>query len=183
MHRAAQLSGMADPSPLEQLRRKLALAVGENAVFDGWTRQAVDSAARQLGTVWHRLRKQATLTVEVKSLKDQLRLERELVGESTALSRVESQIRRVAETKATVLIRGESGVGKELVARAIHDAIHQGMKARGILPRRVEGLTESRWILMDYLDVVVHVFTPDTREYYRLEQLWGEAPSLAVGVA
>jgi ubiquinone biosynthesis protein COQ9 len=40
---------MADPSPLEQLRRRLALAVGENAVFDGWTRQAVDSAAQQLG--------------------------------------------------------------------------------------------------------------------------------------
>jgi ubiquinone biosynthesis protein COQ9 len=40
---------MADPSPLEKLRRKLALAVGENAVFDGWTRAAVDSAARQLG--------------------------------------------------------------------------------------------------------------------------------------
>ena len=40
---------MADPSPLEQLRRKLALAVGENAVFDGWTRSAVDSAAKQLG--------------------------------------------------------------------------------------------------------------------------------------
>lgn len=40
---------MAEPSPLERLRRQLALAVGENAVFDGWTRQAVDSAARQLG--------------------------------------------------------------------------------------------------------------------------------------
>jgi len=40
---------MEEPSPLEQLRRRLALAVGENAVFDGWTRQAVDSAARQLG--------------------------------------------------------------------------------------------------------------------------------------
>ena len=40
---------MADPSPLEQLRRRLALAVGENAVFDGWSRQAVDSAAQQLG--------------------------------------------------------------------------------------------------------------------------------------
>jgi ribosome-associated protein len=67
--------------------------------------------------------------------------------------------------------------------RAIHDAIHVGMKARGILPRRVEGVSEARWILMDYLDVVVHVFTPDTREYYRLEQLWGEAPSMAVEVA
>ena len=40
---------MADPSPLDQLRRRLALAVGENAVFDGWTRAAVDSAAQQLG--------------------------------------------------------------------------------------------------------------------------------------
>lgn len=40
---------MTDPSPLEQLRRRLALAVGENAVFDGWTRTAVDSAAAQLG--------------------------------------------------------------------------------------------------------------------------------------
>jgi ribosome-associated protein len=61
--------------------------------------------------------------------------------------------------------------------KAIHDAIHMGMKSEhGILPRRVEGFSEARWILMDYLDVVVHVFTPETREYYRLEQLWGEAP-------
>ena len=62
-------------------------------------------------------------------------------------------------------------------AKAIHDAIHAGMKKdHELLPRRVEGLTDANWILMDYLDVVVHVFTPDTREYYRLEQLWGEAP-------
>ena len=66
--------------------------------------------------------------------------------------------------------------------KAIHDAIHQGMKSEhSLLPSRVEGLTEARWILIDYLDVVVHIFTPETREYYRLEQLWGEAPSLAVG--
>jgi ribosome-associated protein len=66
-------------------------------------------------------------------------------------------------------------------AKAIHDSIHAGMKKdHGTLPRRVEGLTEAHWILMDYLDVVVHVFTPDTREYYRLEQLWGEAPARVV---
>ena len=60
--------------------------------------------------------------------------------------------------------------------KAIHDGIHAGLKARaGLLPRRVEGFTEGQWILMDYLDVVVHIFTPDTREHYRLEQLWGEA--------
>jgi ribosome-associated protein len=63
--------------------------------------------------------------------------------------------------------------------KAIHDAIHAGMKSEHrILPRRVEGLPGARWILMDYLDVVVHVFTPSTREFYRLEQLWGEAPAL-----
>jgi ribosome-associated protein len=67
--------------------------------------------------------------------------------------------------------------------KAIHDAIHAGMKERhGMRPGRVEGLTQARWVLMDYLDVVVHVFTPETRSFYRLEQLWGEAPTLAVGV-
>jgi ribosome-associated protein len=66
--------------------------------------------------------------------------------------------------------------------KAIHDAIHLGMKAQlGLLPQRVEGLPQARWVLMDYLDVIVHVFTPETRAYYRLEQLWGEAPVLAVG--
>ncbi len=70
----------------------------------------------------------------------------------------------------------------ERQTKAIHDSIHQGMKQdRGLLPRRVEGLNEARWILMDYLDVIVHVFTPDARDYYRLEQLWGEAPRHAVG--
>jgi ribosome-associated protein len=68
--------------------------------------------------------------------------------------------------------------------KAIHDAVHAGLKAdHGVLPRRVEGLDTAHWILMDYLDVVVHVFTPDTRAYYRLEQLWGEAPARELGVA
>jgi ribosome-associated protein len=65
--------------------------------------------------------------------------------------------------------------------KALHDAIHFGLKSEhGLLPRRVEGLTDARWILMDYLDVVVHVFTPETRAYYRLEQLWREAPAHAL---
>jgi ribosome-associated protein len=71
--------------------------------------------------------------------------------------------------------------GTDRQTKAIHDRIHEGMKKQhGILPRRVEGLREARWILMDYLDVIVHVFTPDAREYYRLEQLWGEAPKRVV---
>jgi len=69
----------------------------------------------------------------------------------------------------------------ERQVKSIHDGINEGMKKEhGVLPRRVEGVAEARWILMDYLDVVVHVFTPQTRSYYRLEQLWGEAPARAV---
>ena len=65
----------------------------------------------------------------------------------------------------------------ERQTKAIHDAIHEELKKRhGLLPRRVEGAREARWVLMDYLDCVVHIFTPEAREYYRLEQLWGEAP-------
>jgi ribosome-associated protein len=71
--------------------------------------------------------------------------------------------------------------GTERQTKAIHDAIHQELKdVHGRLPRRVEGLTESRWILMDYLDAVIHIFTPDARSYYRLEQLWGDAPSRVI---
>jgi Nif-specific regulatory protein len=76
--------------------------------------------ARQLGTVWQTQARQKTLSAEVRSLRDQLRVESEIVGQSAALQKIEGQIARVAETKATVLIRGESGSGKELVARAIH---------------------------------------------------------------
>ena len=65
--------------------------------------------------------------------------------------------------------------------KAIHDGIHQTLKdEHGLLPRRVEGLAEARWVLMDYLDVVVHIFTPDARDFYRLEQLWGEVPVRAM---
>jgi ribosome-associated protein len=65
-------------------------------------------------------------------------------------------------------------------AKAIHDAVHESLKGEGVLPRRVEGAREARWVLMDYLDAVVHIFTPDARSFYRLEQLWGEAPARTV---
>jgi ribosome-associated protein len=70
----------------------------------------------------------------------------------------------------------------ERQTKAIHDAIHIELKREeGLLPRRAEGLREARWILLDYLDCVVHIFTPDARAYYRLDQLWGEAPARSVG--
>jgi ribosome-associated protein len=62
--------------------------------------------------------------------------------------------------------------------KAIHDGVLEGCKhEHGIFPGRVEGVSQAQWILMDYLDVVVHLFTPATREFYRLENLWGEAPA------
>jgi ribosome-associated protein len=71
----------------------------------------------------------------------------------------------------------------ERQTKAIRDAIHEELKGADerLLPRRSEGDREARWILLDYLDVVVHIFTPDAREYYRLEQLWGEAPARSFG--
>lgn len=70
----------------------------------------------------------------------------------------------------------------ERQTKAIHDGILEGCKhEHSTLPRRVEGFGKGDWILMDYLDVVVHIFTPATREYYRLEQLWGEVPVRAAG--
>jgi ribosome-associated protein len=71
----------------------------------------------------------------------------------------------------------------ERQAKAIHDEIYHQMKRAGRLPARVEGLGEAEWILMDYLDCVVHVFTPEPRDRYRLEVLWGEAERLELPTA
>ena len=69
----------------------------------------------------------------------------------------------------------------ERQTKAIHDAVYKELKDdEGLLPRRAEGASEARWILLDYLDCVLHVFTPDAREFYRLEHLWGDAPQRSV---
>ena len=69
----------------------------------------------------------------------------------------------------------------ERQAKAIHDEVyHRLKKERGRLPAMVEGVGEARWVLMDYLDCVLHVFVPELRDRYRLEVLWGEAPHLEI---
>jgi Nif-specific regulatory protein len=80
------------------------------------------AVAKQLGAATHQLKRQAELQQENKNLRDQLRVDSELVGGSPAVKEIERQIGLVAGTNATVLIRGESGVGKELVARALHSS-------------------------------------------------------------
>jgi ribosome-associated protein len=68
--------------------------------------------------------------------------------------------------------------------KSIHDRIHLGMKNQhGTLPTRVDGVTQGQWVLMDYGDLIVHIFTPEIRDFYRLEQLWGEAPSKTLDFA
>ncbi|MFM8828035.1 MAG: ribosome silencing factor [Actinomycetota bacterium] len=61
--------------------------------------------------------------------------------------------------------------------KAISEEIRHRLKNDlGVPPRRVEGEKEGDWILIDALDVVVHVFTPEARDFYRLDRLWREAP-------
>jgi ribosome-associated protein len=68
--------------------------------------------------------------------------------------------------------------------KAIYDEVRERMKADDRLsPRAVEGDREGNWILVDYLDVVLHVFTPETREYYGLEELWSDMPSVELDAA
>ena len=83
------------------------------------------AVAKQLGHAVYQMRLRESLTAENRSLRAELRVESELVGASPALREVESQIGRVAGTNAVCLIRGESGSGKELVARALHASSHR----------------------------------------------------------
>jgi ribosome-associated protein len=99
-------------------------------------------------------------------------------GEKKAIDLVALDVRGVLDyTDYFVVCSG----GTDRQTKAIHDGILEGMKKdHGILPRRVEGTQQATWILIDYLDVVVHIFTPDTREFYGLERLWGEVPARAL---
>ncbi len=60
----------------------------------------------------------------------------------------------------------------------IADAIREALKEAGVRPLHSEGVADSGWILLDYGDVLVHVFLEETRMYYALERLWGDAPAV-----
>jgi len=60
--------------------------------------------------------------------------------------------------------------------KTIAEEVVRALKAEGVRPVRVEGETGARWILLDYVDLVVHVFHHEERDYYRLETLWQDAP-------
>src|SRR3989441_10411386 len=65
--------------------------------------------------------------------------------------------------------------------RGMAEHLMEALAPRGVVPHHVEGLTQGRWVLLDYVDFVVHVFHPELREFYQLERLCGDVPGLAAG--
>ena len=74
--------------------------------------------------------------------------------------------------------------GNARQTKAIWDEVHGRLKKEnGLLPRSSDGEREATWIVADYVDVVLHVFTPEAREFYRLEELWDDVPHETVEAA
>ncbi len=68
--------------------------------------------------------------------------------------------------------------------KGIWDEVHEKLKREArLLPRSVDGEGEATWIIADYLDVVLHVFTPEQRAFYRLDELWGDVPAVELEAA
>ena len=94
-------------------------------------------------------------------------------GEETVIIEVGAVL---AITDAFVITSGRN----TRQVKTIAEEVETRLKADGgINPLRVEGLGDSQWILLDYGDIVVHVFLDETREYYDLERLWSDAPRIA----
>ena len=79
-------------------------------------------------------------------------------------------------TDYLVLATGSSA----LQTHALMDHLDQELSALGVQPRRIEGQQAARWIVMDYGTVIVHIFHPEDREFYRLERLWSDGSNRLV---
>ncbi len=73
--------------------------------------------------------------------------------------------------------------GNSRQIRAIADGISEALAAEGVKPAHIEGYDRSEWILLDYFDFIVHVFAKETRVFYGLERLWGNAEPVEVDIA
>lgn len=81
---------------------------------------------------------------------------------------------------ADFLLIGGGRSGRQV--RAIAESIQRGMRADGHRPLGAEGTDEGRWVLLDYGEVVVHIFQDELRDFYDLESLWAEAPRVPLNV-
>lgn len=84
-----------------------------------------------------------------------------------------------AATDYFVIVSGTS----DAHVRGMADHLVAALAPAGVAPHHVEGLAQGRWVLLDYVDFVVHVFHPELRDFYQLERLWGDAPVVASGDA
>ena len=75
-----------------------------------------------------------------------------------------------------------SGLNQRQV-KAIADAVEETLRAAKVRPAHVEGYDRADWVLLDFFDFIVHVFTPQTRAFYGLERLWGDAEKIEVGAS
>ncbi|MGH7470416.1 MAG: ribosome silencing factor [Longimicrobiales bacterium] len=102
-----------------------------------------------------------------------------LVSERKAQNLVVLDLRGLSNaTDFFLLASGTS----DLHARSIAEHVMEELKKEGVRPDHVEGLRSGRWVLLDYIDFVIHVFHPAAREFYQLERLWGDAPAHALEV-
>ncbi|MFI5235793.1 MAG: ribosome silencing factor [Gemmatimonadales bacterium] len=65
--------------------------------------------------------------------------------------------------------------------RGLADSVLRALSAQGQHPHHVEGVTTGRWVLLDFVDFMVHVFHPESRAFYQLERLWDDAPAVRTG--
>lgn len=114
-------------------------------------------------------------SLEPESLPDEVSRAAELALERKAEDGVVLDVRGISSaTDFFLILTGRSDIQVKAVAEHVID----GLKAEGARPNHVEGLDQGRWVLIDYVDFVVHVFHPEVREFYQLEGLWGDAPAL-----
>jgi ribosome-associated protein len=73
-----------------------------------------------------------------------------------------------------VICNADSTAQVEAIAGGIEEKVREAL---GEKPRRTEGLNNAIWVVMDYFDVMVHIFLTEARDFYRLEQLWADAPA------
>lgn len=79
-----------------------------------------------------------------------------------------------APTDFFIICEGDSSTQIKAISESINKKVKQEL---GILPSHIEGVQGSKWVLVDYFDTIVHVFYPETREYYDIEDLWSDAKS------
>ena len=84
-----------------------------------------------------------------------------------------------AATDYFIIVSGTS----DAHVRGMADHLVTALAPAAFSPHHVEGLAQGRWVLVDYVDFVVHVFHPELRDFYQLERLWGDAPVVAAGDA